>query len=566
MTPIEAVSSLETLETIIDVVASPIFVKDREHRWLFMNDAMCRFIGRRKEELIGRSDFDVVAPEQAEVFWKIDDQVFATGEDNENEEELTDANGIVRTIVTRKRLVHTPDGTPLLVAVITDITAFRKAEAHSRYLAFHDPLSGLPNRSLLNDRTEQALKRLHREPNASCALLYIDLDRFKEVNDTYGHQAGDELICEFAGRLSELVRGTDTAARLGGDEFAVLIPEAKSRDGIEALCRRIIAAARREFHVSDTRACVGASIGVAIADDGATTLNDLLRKADVALYAAKRDRGNCCRFFTEDMDEGRNRRRMIEKDLRLALEDGQGLEVHYLPLVSSSSEAVVGMEALVRWKHPQLGLLSPMQFLPIAEEAGIISELGDWVLTQACRALAAWPRIAIAVNVSPAQLHEPGFADRFFSILRAHRVEPQRVEIEIAESAFVNVEPVARRTLRNLRKGGVRVALDGFGTGYSSLTHLRGLNVDKIKIDRSFTRNLGQSADSDIIIGAVTEIGRALGLAVTVEGVETEDQRARLLASGCTELQGHLFSHPLPESEMAAFLRSSAQPAPSQVA
>jgi diguanylate cyclase (GGDEF)-like protein/PAS domain S-box-containing protein len=554
MTPLEAIGSLEALQTIIDVVASPIFVKDREHRWVLMNDAMCKLMGVPRERMLGKSDFDFVPSEQAEIFWTIDDRVFLTGEENENEEEITDQSGNVRTIVTHKRLIHVGEHKiPVLVAVITDITAFREAEAHSRYLALHDSLSGLANRTLLNDEVDKALARMSRT-GRRCALLYVDLDQFKDVNDRLGHHAGDELIREFANRLSALVRAGDTVARIGGDEFAILISEVEGQEMVGSLCSRILDAARKPFEVAGMRAYVGASIGVVIAAEPDCRYTDLLRKADVALYKAKSEGRGCYRVFCDEMDESRRMRTFIETELREALAEERGLELHYQPLYANSDEALIGVEALVRWNHPTLGFQSPAQFIPIAEETGLISQLGEWVLREACKTMSRWPNFALAVNISPVQLRDPLLAPHVLKIVRESGFDPKRLQLEITENALFNADGVVAASIRDLRAAGVRIALDDFGTGYSSLAHLRRLEVDKVKIDRSFVQYLGQSADSAAIVQAVANIGKTLGLMVTAEGVETEEQREFLASTGCTELQGFLFSRPLPENEIAVLL------------
>ena len=558
MTPTEAIASLEALQKVIDVVASPIFVKDRAHRWVLLNDAMCKFVGLPRERLIGKSDFEFVPAEQADIFWTIDDRVFITGEENENDEEHTDLDGNVRTIVTHKRLVHVGDDIPLLVAVITDITAFREAEAHSRYLALHDALSGLANRTLLNDRVDKELARMGRR-STRCALVYIDLDRFKNVNDRLGHQAGDELIREFASRITALVRAEDTVARIGGDEFAVLVCDVESTAAIESLCERLLEAARRPFEVAGVRADVGASIGVAIAAEPDCRYTDLLRKADVALYKAKNEGRSCFRVFSEEMDERHKMRAIVETDLRKALADGRELEIHYQPLYSNADETLVGVEALVRWNHPTLGFLGPGQFVPIAEETGLIAPLGEWVLAKACRLLSRWPDIALAVNVSPVQLRDPMLAPRVLHIVRESGFDPARLQLEITENALFNADGIVSCSLSDLRAAGICIALDDFGTGYSSLAHLRRLEVDKVKIDRSFVQYLGQSADSGAIVQAVANIGKTLGLMVTAEGVETEEQREFLASTGCTELQGFLFSRPLSEEAITELLDRSSR-------
>jgi len=552
VTPSEAIGSFEALQKIINVIPSPVFVKDRQHRWVLVNDSMCELMGHPREHLIGKSDFGIVPDEQARIFWRIDDQVFSTGEENENEEEITDQAGKIRRIITRKRLVHVADQFPLLVAVITDITAFREAEAHSRFLAYHDPLSGLANRALLAERVDHELARQPREAQ-TCALLYIDLDRFKEVNDRHGHPAGDELIREFSNRLTALVRTTDTVARLGGDEFAILVNDVRPSD-IPDLCNRILEAARRPFEVAGKPAFVDASIGVVVAEEGDVRCMDLLRKADVALYKAKTGGRGCFRVFCEEMDQHRRIRSIIEAELREALASGRGPTLYYQPLYSNADERLVGVEALVRWDHPELGMLSPAQFLPVAEETGLIVPLGYWVMATACRTVSRWPSIPVAVNLSPVQLRHADLADRVLAILRDCNLHPTRLQLEITETAILNADPAVTACLRKLRNAGVKIALDDFGTGYSSLTHLRNLDVDKVKIDRSFVQFLGQSVDSNVIVQAVANIGQTLGLVVTAEGVETEEQRQFLGATGCAELQGYLFSKPLSEEALGALL------------
>ena len=548
----DAVRSVDALQAIIDVVATPVFVKDRQHRWVLVNQAMCDFMGHRPRELIGKSDFDFLPREQAEVFWQKDDLVFATGADNENEEGFSDATGEIRTIVTRKRLVHV-GGTPLLVGVITDITAFREAEAHSRYLAYHDALSGLPNRALLNERLDKAIA--DAGPSATrCNLLIVDLDRFKQVNDAYGHAAGDELIREFAKRVTALVSAADTVARLGGDEFAILLYDQKSREDLDKLCHGILDAASAPFVVAGVTVHVGASIGVAFEPASDTSRGEMLRKADVALYSAKSAGRNCCRMYNEAMDEGRAARVALERDLREAITTGKGLEVYYQPLYSGTS--ITGVEALVRWNHPRLGFLLPARFVPIAEETGLISQLGDMVLEKACAALSRWPGVTLAINISAVQLRDPGLPLRIMRRLAEFSLAPSRLDLEITETAVLSTDGITQTNLETLRSAGFRIALDDFGTGYSSLSHLQNLRVDSVKIDQSFVSNLGQTSDSAPIVQAVIHIARMLGLKVTAEGVETDSQRQFLLDTGCSNLQGFLLSPPLPEAEIGPLLAS----------
>lgn len=552
MSQIESISSIKDLQTIIDVIPNPVFIKNREHRMVLVNQGACDLFGHSREALLTKSDWELWPADQVLVFRDMDNRVFATGQDNENEEQLTTPSGSVRTVVTRKRLVHL-GGEPFLVAVVTDVTAYREAEAHNRYLAFHDPLTALPNRALLNERIDQALMRTRRTADQH-ALLYIDLDRFKEVNDTYGHQAGDELIRDFAGRLSSLIRTTDTVARLGGDEFAVLLNDIHSPVEVERICHRILNAAAQPFEVTGAQAFVHTSIGVVFTPPQDISRIELQRRADVALYKAKNDGRGCFRIFDDEMDENIRRRRLIEDELRKALIEDQGLEVYYQPIVSAGNETVTLLEALIRWNHPRLGMLLPSQFIAVAEDTGLIMQLGDLVLRRASRTISAWPEISVAVNLSPVQLRDTGLADRVLDILNDVGLNPARLQLEITESAFLNADAVVTSTIQRLRKSGIKIALDDFGTGYSSLSHLRQFEVDKVKIDRSFVQHLGQLNDSAAIVQAVTGIGKALGLSVTAEGVEKVEQRDFLRASGCHELQGYLVSRPLPESAIAEFL------------
>ncbi len=549
MLPSKAISSVDALQKIIDVLATPVFVKDRDHIWQLANDSMCAFMGRSRQELVGKSDFDVVPREQAEVFWRKDDLVFNTGEENENEEKISDRFGQVRTIVTRKRLIHV-DGTPLLVGVITDITAFREAEAHSRYLAYHDTLSGLANRALLCQRLDAALAGSMR--HNPCNLVLVDLDRFKQVNDAFGHAAGDELIIDFGKRMTALVRATDTVARLGGDEFAILLPGGTSAKALASVCGRILEAARSPFPVAGVSVNVGASIGIVSERSRDANRSEVLRKADVALYSAKAAGGDCFRVYSEAMDEGRTLRLEMESELREAIRTGVGLEVYYQPLFSGSSMA--GVEALVRWNHPRLGFLTPARFIPIAEETGLIVPLGDLVLDKACRALTRWPEISLAVNLSAVQLRDGGLAGRILKTIHDHGLEPRRLELEITETAVLSADATTQASLQRLRSAGLKIVLDDFGTGYSSLSHLQNLRVDRIKIDQSFVSHLGETSDSAPIVKAVIHLAGMLGLGVTAEGVETEGQRQFLIETGCLDLQGHLLSPPLPEGRIAPLL------------
>lgn len=428
------------------------------------------------------------------------------------------------------------------------ILQLQASEAQAQHLAFHDALTGLPNRAKFNDRTDSAVARARNgEP---VAILLLDLDRFKHVNDTLGHLAGDALIRDFGERLLSIVDDEDTVARLGGDEFAILRRRASSHDEIATLCERILEAVRPRFDLLGNSAFVGVSIGVSIAPEAGSERVDLMRKADIALYRAKAEGRNCYRLFTPAMDEGVKLRSAIEEDLRTALATGDQLRVHYQPQVAGPRQAIVGLEALVRWQHPSLGLIAPEHFIPVAEETGLISQLGEWMLREACTASRRWSDLFIAVNLSPVQFRTPGFADRLIAIVRSRDVDPRRIELEVTEGLLLDDSDIVSDALKLLRSAGFRIALDDFGTGFSSLNYLRRFEVDKIKIDRSFVQHLGHTVDSTAIISAVLTLGHAMGLTVTAEGVETAAQCDFLEAAGCNAMQGYLFSRPLPAEEL----------------
>jgi diguanylate cyclase (GGDEF)-like protein len=413
-------------------------------------------------------------------------------------------------------------------------------EARATHLAYHDSLTGLPNRALMGERLQLSLAQLSR--GGSLSLLLIDLDRFKQVNDTLGHLAGDELIRDFAARLLRLVRPKDTVARLGGDEFAVVLSDCWTRPQVDQLCSAIIELFQVPFTLSDTRVFGGASIGAAFADSTVKDATELMRRADVALYRAKADGRGCARVYEEGMDECEKARARLEADLRHALETGQ-FAVWRQAQVDRKGE-LVGQELLLRWIHPTLGCIGAQDIIPIAEDTGLIIPIGDWVLREAASIAAQSPELFTAVNLSPLQLAEPGFAGKLIALFGEAGADPEKVELEVTEQVMLEETAASSLNLRELRKAGFRIALDDFGTGYSSLSYLRQFAVDKIKIDRSFVADLQHSRDARAIVAAIVTLGRAIGLTVSAEGVEQDGQAEILLAAGCDQLQGFLFGAP----------------------
>ena len=435
----------------------------------------------------------------------------------------------------------------LIRRVLRSTAQLQASEAQARHLAFHDVLTGLPNRALFNDRLDRALAMSHRQSDHKFALLFLDLDRFKQVNDTLGHPAGDELIHEVGCRLRGLIREEDTVARLGGDEFAIILNNAPSKRKIDTFCRRVQVALNAPFTVVGSQAHVGVSIGIARAPHDGDDRLELTRKADIALYQAKREGRHCHMIFNEKLDTTIQHRRRIERDLRDALRDCDQLEVYYQPQYDAALMTVNGVEALVRWNHPELGLLSPTTFVPIAEESGLVESLGEWVLKEACVAGRDWGDLIVSVNISAVQLRRPNFAEQVLKIATEAQFDVERLELEITETALLENLTQCETNLVKLRANGVRISLDDFGTGYSSLSHLRTFRIDRVKIDRSFIRGLDDSTGR-AIVRAIVNLAQSTGLKITAEGVETAEQTQFLCGVGCDELQGFGLSSPLPLS------------------
>ncbi|ADO10050.1 Uncharacterized signaling protein [Pantoea vagans C9-1] len=427
------------------------------------------------------------------------------------------------------------------------------SEAQAQHLAFHDVLTGLPNRALVEDRLTQALALATRN-DQRVALLLIDLDRFKAVNDTHGHHAGDELIIAVAQRLNRIVRASDTVGRIGGDEFIVVMPEVDNIGQVNSLAQRMIDELAQPFTLFGSDVWSGASIGLALAPKDGIDRLELMRKADIALYEAKSGGRGRFRQFERAMDESVQTRQTIAADLRTALQTRQGLEVWYQPLMDVGGQQMVGIEALLRWHHPTRGLIAPGEFIAIAEETGLIIPLGEWVLAEACATQQRFPDLLVAVNVSPVQFRSTGFVDHVMTIVSQHGGDPKRLELEITEGVLIEDEREAREIIVSLREAGFRIALDDFGTGYSSLNYLSTFPVDKIKIDRSFTQSLGVAENSVAIVESVVKLGHAMGLMVTAEGVETAGQMSALADAGCNQLQGYLFSQAVPADQLAALM------------
>jgi diguanylate cyclase (GGDEF)-like protein len=445
-------------------------------------------------------------------------------------------------------ITHKPIAGGGWIATHEDVSDRQRAEERIVHMARHDALTDLPNRTMLRERLEYELKRVKR--GESLAVLCLDLDHFKSINDTLGHPIGDELLKVVAERLRRCIRESDTIARLGGDEFAIIMTSMQTPTDPVVLAKRVREAIIKPYHLDGHQILSDISIGISLAPADATEPDLLLRNADMALYGAKGDGRGTYRFFEPEMDARMKARRELDMDLRKALANAE-FELHYQPLVNLQDNEIAAFEALLRWNHPVRGLVSPAEFIPIAEETGLIIPLGEWVLRRACQETANWPAdIKVAVNLSPAQLKSRNLTEVVIDALAASGMSAKRLQLEITETVLMQNTFNALATLQKLRALGVQIALDDFGTGYSSLSYLRSFPFDKIKIDRSFIQDLMSGAEPLAIVHAITGLAKNLNMISTAEGVETKQQLETLQALGCIEMQGYLFSRARPAAEV----------------
>ena len=533
------------LDAIVESIPSMVFVKDaRDGRFVLLNKAGEELLGVSRHDLIGKSDFDLFDPEDAERFRKADEAVVASGKlvSIENEP-LTTPDG-VRSLRTQKVGVPDIDGKPrYLLGISEDVTEKLRIEERSRHLALHDVLTDLPNRLKFQNILECGMD-VKRSRSRDFALVLLDLDRFKAVNDRLGHHAGDQLLRYVADRMRSQLGKDDIAGRLGGDEFGVIHKGQVSAQSVEALTQRLITAISEPFNIDGHIVSVGCSGGIALKSKHGTSADALMKRADLALYAAKSGCKGDFVWFEFEMEEKADYQRTLRDELASALDQNE-LFLEYQPIVSTVTGKTEAFEALLRWQHPTRGLISPAEFIPIAESSGLIEVIGKWVLEQACIEAASWKsNVRVAVNLSPLQFK--GFA-LVASVIRAldqAGLAPDRLELEITESIFLTHSEENIRILHQLKHLGIRIALDDFGTGYSSLAYLRCFPFDKLKIDRSFVADLTASPENLAIVRAIIGLGRSFGAVVTAEGVETEAQYACLALEGCGQAQGFWLGRP----------------------
>jgi diguanylate cyclase (GGDEF)-like protein/PAS domain S-box-containing protein len=550
------------LDSVIENVPTTIVVKETlEGRYVLVNRAAEQMWGLSRKDIIGRTSHEIFPKRDADMIVEHDDEVLRSGEQLLVDEHAftTPGNG-TRMLIARRLAIYGLDRKPqYTLGVIEDVTERKRAEATIAHMAHHDTLTGLPNRTAFSQCLDATLDQAIVSDD-SIAVLSIDLDRFKEINDVFGHPAGDVVLREMGRRLDLAAQGA-FIARLGGDEFIVISANGPQPATAEALAERLLDTAVEEIDIGGKLLRVGLSMGVAVFPTDAADGTTLLAHADAALYRAKSEARGTIRFFEPDMDKRLRERRLLQQDLRGAIERNE-LRLHYQPQALIDG-TVIGFEALVRWQHPERGMISPASFIPVAEDSGLIIPLGEWILREACREAASWPnRLQIAINLSPVQFQHGDLPGLVHSVLLETGLEAKRLELEITEGVLIGDQDRAISILRRLKLLGLCIAMDDFGTGYSSLSYLQAFPIDKIKIDQSFVANLDRSPQPAAIIRAVIGLGRGLDLPVMVEGVETITQRDFLAAEGCTEIQGYLIGRPAPIENYAAVVGRDA-PAPS---
>jgi diguanylate cyclase (GGDEF)-like protein/PAS domain S-box-containing protein len=548
---------------MIDQVPDYLFVKDTDSRFVIANRAVAADLGRKPDELIGKTDFDLHAHDRARQFIADERQVLETGTPMIGIDEfIVDNNGRQKWLSTSKLPLRNEAGEIIgLVGICRDVTERKRAEEQIHFMAHHDALTRLPNRATLMDRLGLAITTARRT-NGRVTVVFIDLDNFKLVNDSLGHNAGDELLKATAARMVKCVRGSDTVVRLGGDEFVVLLIDQADAPRPVLVIDRLRAAITEPVPIEGQLFRVTCSIGLATFPGDGDDAETLLMNADIAMYQAKESGRDTFQFYTTEMNEMARERRLLQEGLRAAIANNE-FTLLYQPQVDLKTGAIFAVEALVRWQHPQLGVVQPARFIPMAEESGLIVPLGDWVLREACRQNKAWQdagmeKISVCVNVSARQFREKSWIGRVARILEETGLPPEYLELELTESLLMHDVTQAIATMRELQSLGVHFSIDDFGTGYSSLSALKSFPVARLKIDQSFVKNLPHDANDRSIATAVISLGQKLNMKVIAEGVETDAQMDFLTEHQCDEIQGYHFSRPVEAESVASMLRKQA--------
>ncbi len=555
-------------ENIINSLATPVFVKDTKHRWILVNDAFCELMGRSRSELLGKSDHDFFDKKEADVFWRKDDQVFSTREVNVNQESFTDAKGEHHVIQTRKMVFQDDNLGDVLCGVITDITELMRYEKELNeaneklkmkvatrtkelknvseklmWIANVDPVTELMNRAALDEVANDFIKKADQNKD-QFALVFLDLDGFKFINESYGHPVGDALIKAVGNRLSKLIKTRGEVARVGGDEFMLLLAY-KNRTEIEKITKKIHQVIERPFDSNRHRLFMTASIGIACYPDDGTDVTTLAQYADAAMYVAKRNNRGGHQFYQEAYTMIIKRKLELDVCLRDAITSNK-LEVHFQPIFNANHDVVVGYEALARWDDKKFGQVKPGEFISIAEESDLILQLGEQVVSQAVAFISDHCQAGeyVSINVSPKQLSHPSFKAYLIKQFKQSAANPSQLVIEVTENVMVKMNAFIGQLTDVAELQGIRFFVDDFGTGYSNLSQLKKIKFDALKIDRSFVKELPDSHTDKSLVKIMVLMARELGLEVIAEGVETAEQKACLLALGCEFVQGYLLGRP----------------------
>ena len=530
-------------QAVLDALPEATVLKDDSRKLVFLNQKASEFYGRPREELIGEDVSFFTDPEQAARQRERDIDVLATGEKTVHEETLIDPAGKRRNVLVRKSRVTLEERQYILTSIM-DISLLRNSEAQIRYLARHDVLTGLPNRTALNEELSQiAAQRMYRPE--TYALFLLNLNDFNYINDTYGYQAGDAILCEFGQRLRNEVGTTGIVSRIGGDEFSIILRDSPTNEMTQNLALEILVMMRQPFALTRANPLITLSFGIVMFGAENITAGEIMRRGNTALLEAKQRGKNVFSYYSELLDASTVSKRIMVKALAESLSREGDLSCVYQPILRSLDEKVVCVEALARWNHGVLGAVSPVQFIALAEETGLVIQLGDIVLRQACRDIKPLDKLNLAINVSAVQLGEPDFGARLLALLKEEGFPPSRLELELTETSVMNANATSLSHLMELRKLGVKISLDDFGTGYSSLSLLKDISVDSVKIDRSFVQYVTEVNDTAAIVTAVSQLGNKMHLNVIAEGVENQLQKSFLVSAGCSHLQGYLFSRPV---------------------
>ncbi len=550
------------LEAFLEHIPEHVYFKDRNSRFMRINLAMAAYFGLdNPKDAIEKTDADMFSSEHAGQALKDEQEIISSGQPIVGiEEKETWPDGRESWVLTTKVPLKDRLGRIIgTMGISHNITERKQTEARIHHMALHDALTGLPNRTLMAEMLTQAIAQARRN-GKRVALLMLDLDHFKNVNDTYGHYTGDRLLEAVSMRLKSCLRESDIIARLGGDEFLIGFPDVDDEQGIERVAQKVLAALSEPYQVEGHRLQIGASGGVCQYPIDGESAESLLQIADSALYDSKKKRRGTFSFFTPELTQAALRRQKLERDLREACARGEFV-LHYQPLITTDTKSIVAVEALLRWRHNELGQVSPSEFVPLLEDLELMTEVGTWVLRTACLQSVAWqneglPPVRVAVNVSAQQFYRANIVDTVRTVLHETGMNPRLLELELTESLTLDDSETSIRIMQELKQLGISLSLDDFGTGWSSLSYLRRFPLDRLKIDRSFLRDIESQPSAEAVVRSILNLGRNLGLCCVAEGVETQGQLAYLNNQKCGEMQGFLFSSALPAKECAQLIRS----------